>query len=99
VRKVQRVKVPGYGTPSSYAVPSLVEARALNAFAKGDASPEHQKIAFNWILLGPCRAGKEVHVPGQPDSTQYLAGRLSVSLQIGWVLGQSVDAFRTAEED
>lgn len=70
----------------------------MHAWAKGEASPEQQKIAFNWILLGACRAGDEVLVPGQPDVTAYLAGRRSVSLQIGWVLGQPADSFRTKGE-
>lgn len=71
----------------------------MHAFVKGEATTEQQKIAFNWLLRGACRAGKEVHVAGQPDTTSYLAGRLSVSLQIGWVLGQPVEAFRDGEQD
>src|SRR3990167_8333079 len=83
-----------HGTPIAYAVPRLAEARAIHAFAKGEATAEQQKVAFNWIIKGVCRAGKEVLVPGQTDVTAYLAGRLSVSLQLGWVLGQTAEAFR-----
>jgi hypothetical protein len=79
-------------------VPTLNEARALQAFAKGEASPEMQKVAFNWIIRDACRAANEIMVPGQGDTTAYLAGRRSVSLQIGWVLGQPVDAFRAKGE-
>ena|SRR3990167_3875684 len=86
------------GTPVAYAVPSLTEARAIHAFAKGEATAEQQKTAFNWIIKGACRAGKEILAPGQDDVTAYLAGRLSVSLQIGWVLGQPAEAFRTKGE-
>jgi hypothetical protein len=93
------MREPGHGTPSAYAIPSLKEARALLAFSKGEATAEQQKTVFNWLLRGPCRAGREVMVPGQTDTTAYLAGRLSVSLQIGWVLGQPVDAFRNGEQD
>lgn len=80
--------------PWAFAVPSLTQARAIHAFSKGEATPEDQKVAFNWIIRSACRAGSDLLVPGQPDVMAYLAGRLSVSLQIGWVLNQPVEAFR-----
>lgn len=86
-------------SPIAYAVPTLTEARALQAFSKGQASEDQQKVAFNWIILRACRAGDEVLIPGQSDVSAYLAGRRSVSLQIGWVLGQPADAFRRGEID
>ena len=89
---------PGHGTATAYAVPTLTQARAIHAWMKGEATAEQQKIVFNWIVKGACRAGKDVLVPGKPDVTAYLAGRLSVSLQIGWVLGQPLDAFREIGE-
>jgi len=79
--------------------PTLGEARAVHALSKGEATPEQQKQAFGWLLLKACGAGDEVLAIGQPDVTAYLAGRRSVSLQIGWVLGQSPDAFRQGEKD
>jgi len=85
--------------PTDYAVPSLAEARAVHAFSKGEATQEQQRILFKWLLRGPCGAGNEVFVPGQPDTSAYLAGRLSVSLQVGWVLGQPPEAFRKDEID
>ena len=84
--------------PWDYAKPTLAEARALHAFSRGEASPEDQKTAFKWIVMKACRAGQEVFAPGQQDVSSYLAGRLSVSLQIGWVLGQPVEAFRQPGE-
>lgn len=93
-------KVPPHkGTPLVYAVPTLSQARAIQAFASGEASPEQQKQVMNWIVKDACRAGQEMLVPGQPDTSAYLAGRLSVSLQIGWVLGQPVESFRKGEID
>ena len=82
-----------------YAVPTLREARAVHAWSRGEASSEDQKVAFNWIVRGACRAGQEIFAPGQGDVTAYQAGRLSVSLQIGWVLAQPLDAFRRGETD
>lgn len=84
--------------PWPYAVPTLAEARALQSFSKGQATERDQKLAFNWIVRGACRAGQDVMVAGSPDVTSYLAGRLSVSLQIGWVLGQPAESFRKAGE-
>lgn len=89
---------PGKGTPTAYAIPSLAQARALQAFSKGEASADQQKVAFNWIIRGACGAGKEPFVANAPDVTSYLNGRLSVSFQIGWVLAQPVDAFREQGE-
>lgn len=91
-------KVPGSGSPTAYAVPTLRQARAVQALAVGEATKEQQKIALDWIFKGACRAGREVLAPGQADVTAYLAGRLSVMMQIGWVLGQPADAFRARGE-
>jgi len=90
---------PGYGTPTVYAIPELSQARAVQAFAGGEATPEQQKVAFDWIIRGPCRSAEEVLAPGNPDVTGYLAGRRSVALQIGWVLAQPVESFRKGELD
>lgn len=79
--------------------PSLGEARALHSFAKGEATGEQQKALLRWLLHGASRAGGEVMIPGQPDVSAYLAGRRSVSLQIGWVLAQPPEAFRKNEID
>jgi len=84
--------------PTGYAIPTLKEARALQALSKGKASEQEQLLAFHWLLLKACRSGDEVMVPGQPDATAYLAGRRSVCLQIGWVLGQQAEAFRKQGE-
>ena len=93
-----RSSYPGHGTPTAYAIPSLSEARALQAFAKSEATAEQQRLVFNWIIKGACRSAGEVLVPGQADTTAYLAGRRSVSLQIGWVLAQAPEAFRAKGE-
>ena len=88
------MRVPHEGTAIQYSIPTLKEARALNAFAKGEATKDQQQSLYLWLIKGACAAGKEMLVPGQPDVSNYLAGRLSVSLQIGWVLGQPVESFR-----
>lgn len=92
-------KPPNAGQPNQFAVPTLREARALQAFSAGTATEDQQKAAFNWIIRGACGAGAEPFCVGSPDVTAYLAGRLSVSLQIGWVLGNPADAFRKEDDE
>lgn len=94
----ERIRAPKQGTPIAFALPTLKEARAVHALAKGEADADQQKTALNFILLRASAAGHEVMVPGDPNTTAYLAGRRSVSLQIGWVLAQSAEAFREKSE-
>lgn len=86
------------GDYTKYAVPTLSQARAIQAFTKGEATKEQQITAYLWIVTEACRAGKEMLAPGQPDVTAYLAGRLSVSLQLGWVKSTPAEAFRKEGE-
>jgi hypothetical protein len=95
----QRRKTPYSGTPIAYAAPTLQEARALHSLEKGEATSEQQKVALKYIFTGACGAGREDLSPGNPDVTAYNAGRKSVIYQIGWVLGQPADNFRTGEKD
>lgn len=94
-----RRTVPYGKTPMAYAEPTLQEARALQALDRGEATEEQQKLALRFIFRGPCRAGKEDLSPGQPDVTSYHAGQKSVMYQIGWVLGQPAEHFRSGEKD
>ena len=94
-----RRKTPHSGTPLAYDPPSLVEARALKALERGEATQEQQKTALKYIFTGICGAGKEDLTPGSPDVTAYNAGRKSVMYRIGWVLGQPAENFRTGEKD
>ena len=88
------MKIPHQGTPLQYAIPTLKEARAIRALVSGEATKDQQKTAYLWLVTGACGAGKEMLVPGQPDVSAYLTGRLSVSLQIGWVTSTPVETFR-----
>jgi hypothetical protein len=97
-RTSREIRSPGHGKPTAYAIPTLAQARAVQAWAKGEASADQQKTAFQWVIRHACGAGRDVFVPGNPDVTGYLAGRLSVSLQLGWILGQPAEAFRVSGE-
>jgi hypothetical protein len=88
------MRIPHHGTPLQYAIPTLKEARAIQALASGEATKEQQRAFYLWLVTGACGAGSEMLSPGQPDVSAYLAGRLSVSLQIGWVSSSPVESFR-----
>ena len=88
------LKPPYADTPREYSVPTLVQARAVHAFEKGEASPEQQKIFFGWLFMGACSVETEDMEPGQPDLSGYFVGRRSVALQINWVLGKAPETFR-----
>lgn len=65
--------------PASY---SHEHVAAIKALAKGNASPGQQQLALDWIIQGAAMTYQETMVPGQPDVSNYLAGRRSVGLQI-----------------
>lgn len=55
---------------------------AVKALSKGNASPGQQIAALKWIVEGAAGTFQETLVPGQPDVSNYLAGRRNVGLQI-----------------
>lgn len=58
------------------------EVAAVKAVAAGNASPEQQKRALNWIIQKAARTYDEPFMPGQHDLTLNLLGRRNVGLQI-----------------
>lgn len=55
---------------------------AVQALARGNASEDQQKRALEWIITGAAMTYQETFVPGEPDVSDYLAGRRNVGLQI-----------------
>lgn len=58
------------------------EVLAVKAVAAGNASPEQQKRALDWIIQKAARTYDEPFMPGQHDLTLNLLGRRNVGLQI-----------------
>lgn len=58
------------------------DVAAVKAVAAGNASPEQQKHALNWIIQKAARTYDEPFMPGQNDLTLNLLGRRNVGLQI-----------------
>lgn len=68
------------------------DAAAIQALARGDASPEQQKRALAWITNSAAMTYDETFVAGQGDVSQFLAGRRNVGLQIVKLLKVALNA-------
>jgi hypothetical protein len=68
------------------------DATALQALERGEADAEQQKRALRWVVNAAAMTYDEPFVPGQPDVSDYLAGRMSVGRQIVKLLKVSVRA-------
>lgn len=55
---------------------------SIQALSRGEATPEQQKRALDWIINKAAMTYDEPFVPGQSDVTSYLSGRMSVGRQI-----------------
>lgn len=67
--------------------------RALHALAKGEAGPEDQKRALDWIVNVAASTYDEPFRPGQDDVRCYMLGRRSVGLAIVKLLKLKPDLF------
>ena len=61
---------------------------AMKALARGDASPDQQRRAINWIINNAAMTYQDTYAP--PDS-DYYQGRRSVGLQIVKLINMPVD--------
>lgn len=77
--------------PASY---GPEEIAAVKAVAKGNASPGQQQLALRWIIEGAAMTYQETMVPGQPDVSNYLAGRRNVGLQIVKLINLKADQLK-----
>ncbi|QND67646.1 hypothetical protein HB777_29390 [Mesorhizobium loti] len=59
-----------------------LDVEAVKAVAAGNASEGQQKRAMAWIVHKAAMTHDEPFVPGQPDVTARLTGRMSVGRQI-----------------
>lgn len=70
------------------------DAASLQALVRGDATPEQQKRALNWIVNSAAGTYEHTFVPGSHDQSTYLEGRRSVGLQIVKLLKVDLAALR-----
>ena len=57
------------------------ETAAIQCLAKGEATPEQQKIALDWIIEKACNRYDVPYRPSERD-TSFLCGRMFVGQQI-----------------
>jgi len=58
------------------------DVAAVKAVSAGNASPEQQRRALDWIVHKAARTYDEPFMPGYDDLTTHLMGRRNVGLQI-----------------
>ena len=78
---------------------TIRETRAIKALAKGEASPEQQKLALEVIMFKFSGFGDVPFVPGAPDESAFMSGRSFVGNRINRHLRQTVAALHPNEED
>jgi len=69
------------------------DASALQALTRGEASPEQQRRALDWIVKVGAGTYNVSFMPGQADSTAFAEGRRYVGLQIVKLLAVIPHAF------
>lgn len=76
--RARKVELPAAVEPAAWDLP---DASALQALAKGEASPEQQQRALNWIIYNACGT---YEVDYRPDSREhaFVSGKRNVGLQI-----------------
>lgn len=76
----------------------LADASAIQALSRGDASPEQQRRALQWIITAAAMTYDETFTPGQSDVSDFLQGRRSVGLQVVKLLHLNTGALRRTNE-
>lgn len=71
---------------------------ALQALARGEATPDQQKRALDWIIQQGAATYQPTFVPGAPDASAFMEGRRFVGLQIVKLLTLNLEALRQAKE-
>lgn len=60
----------------------VADASALQALSRGDATPDQQKRALDWIITKGARAYDVSFQPDNPHGTDFFEGRRFVGLKI-----------------
>lgn len=75
------------------------DAYAIKALAKGTATEGQQKRALDWIIRAAAMTYDETFVPGQPDLSDFLAGRRSVGLQVVKLVNIPIELMQSDEPE
>lgn len=77
----------------------LVDASALQALQRGDASPEQQRRALDWVINSASRYYDISFQPGQPDAGHFMEGRRFVGGEVVKLLRINTAAFLKEKND
>jgi len=75
----------------------VADAGAIQALTRGEASPEQQRRALDWIVNRAAMTYDEPFIPGKADVSDYLAGRMSVGRQIVKLTKVDIQAMQAAQ--
>lgn len=73
----------------------LADVAAVQALNRGEATPDQQRRALEWVVERAAQVGDDAFVPGHPETTQYLIGRQSVGKQVIKLLKLNLSLLRS----
>ena len=87
---VKPMREPPPYLPASY---ELADASAIQALERGEATPEQQKRALNWIIQSAAAVGEFEYRTEERDHV-FASGRRFVGLQVQKMIAINTGAFR-----
>ncbi len=85
--------------PWAFAPFSLPQAYAIQAMQRGEATPEQQIMALDWILNPLCRTYDMSYRPDSARDTDFAEGRRSVGLQIIKVIKTNLAIYKGPKDE
>ena len=80
--------------PPFFAAPwEVADASAFQALQRGDASPEQQQRALDWLIKVGAATYNATFFPGAPDASAFAEGRRFVGLEVVKLLSVNPQAF------
>ena len=74
----------------------IPDASALQALARGEATPDQQKRALDWFINRGAMTYEPTFHPGMPDASAFSEGRRFVGLQAVKLLHLNISQLRKA---
>jgi hypothetical protein len=72
----------------------LADVVAIKAVNRGDASPEQQQRALNWIMKNACHIGGISFVENNPHLTSFNEGKRFIGLQLMLMITEPIESFK-----
>lgn len=93
--KQPRPRLAPLWAPAGWTAP---DAYAVQAVARGEASPDQQKRAFDWIINRAAMTYEEAFWPDNARVTDYVLGRRSVGMQVVKLMKLTPDAITKGDK-